>query len=174
MPKDLRQLTNRDAYCSAPPLYTSLRPPRLLRDVEVRRPRAPIVEVKKEVGSSIESAEFVIDEEFDLKSPKIEFDPRQLQRSIAALAVVPSPTSESSSASGRRSARPIKLGCADSAAEQNPGGDLGPADPPRRRGCPKGSKTRPRVAFSLTTLLERKAKLEAERHLADMSNKNQV
>ena len=97
MPKYLRQL--RDAYCSAPPLPTStLRPPRLSRDVEVRRPRAPIVEVKREVGSSIESAEFVIDEEFNVKPPKI--DPRQLQRSIAALAIAPPLASESSSASG--------------------------------------------------------------------------
>ena len=65
MPKDLKQ-RNRDAYCSAPPLYTSICPPRLSRETEVRRPRAHIFEVKREVSSSIESAEFVQDEDLSL------------------------------------------------------------------------------------------------------------
>ena len=66
MPKYLRQL--RDAYCSAPPLQTTtIRPPSLSREVEAKRPQAPIVEIKREVMSSIESAEFVLDDEFDIK-----------------------------------------------------------------------------------------------------------
>ena len=73
MPNRLKQL-DRESYCSAPPLSTSsLRPPRLSREAEARSPRAPIVETKREVMSSIESAEFVQDEDFDVK---IEVDPR--------------------------------------------------------------------------------------------------
>ena len=69
MPENLRQL-DRDAYCSALPLSTSsLRPPRLTRKSEVRRPRAPIFEVKREVTSSIESAEFIQDDDYDIKPP---------------------------------------------------------------------------------------------------------
>ena len=52
-----------------------------------------------------------------------------------------------------------------------PEGDLGPADPPRKRGMPKGSKTRPRVAFNLQTLLERAEKLKAEERLAGMTSR---
>ena len=51
------------------------------------------------------------------------------------------------------------MGSAVSAAEQNPGGDLGPADPPQRRGL---------------TTLERKEKVKAEKGLADMKSKDQV
>ena len=57
MPNILKQL-DRDAYCSVPPLSTStLRPPRISREVEARRPRAPLIKVKREVESSIKSAE---------------------------------------------------------------------------------------------------------------------
>ena len=84
MPKVFKQL-DRDAYCSAPPLSTtSLRPPRLTRETEARRPRTPLVETKREVTSSIESAEFVVDKDFDLKPDiKVELDPRQLRRGLA-------------------------------------------------------------------------------------------
>ena len=56
----LKQLS-REAYCSAPPLQSSdIRPPRLSRDCEARRHRAPFdapfLEIKAEV-SSIESVE---------------------------------------------------------------------------------------------------------------------
>ena len=45
----------------------------------------PIVEVKREVTSSIESAEFVLDEDFDVKSAvKVEQDQRRLRAGIAA------------------------------------------------------------------------------------------
>ena len=71
MPKNIRQL-DRDAYCSALPRSTSsLRPPRLTSEAEVRRPRAPIITVKREVTSSIKSAEFIVDEDFNVKPPKI-------------------------------------------------------------------------------------------------------
>ena len=52
-----------------------------------------------------------------------------------------------------------------------PDRDLGPADPPRRRGRPKGSKSRPRVEFMTATLPERPEKLRAEERLAGMSSK---
>ena len=91
MPKDLKQLS-KDAYCSAPPLQTSVRPPRLSRDVEARRPRAPIIEVKREVMSSIESVEFVQEDDWDVKPRvKVKLDPRQLRAGIAALAIAPPP-----------------------------------------------------------------------------------
>ena len=105
MPKNLQQL-DRDTFCSAPPLSTSsLCPPRLTRETEARRPRAPIFEVKREVTSSIESAEFVQDEDFDVKPPvKVELDPRQLRAGIAALAIDHRPASPSSSTSGETGA----------------------------------------------------------------------
>ena len=58
---------SREAYCSAPPLpSTAIRSPRLTRESEAARPRAPIrapfgEEVKAEV-SSIDSVEFVAEE----------------------------------------------------------------------------------------------------------------
>ena len=69
MPNVLKKLVGRDAYCSAPLLLTtSLRPPRLSREMEARCPRAPLANTKREVTASfIESAEFVLDEEFDIK-----------------------------------------------------------------------------------------------------------
>ena len=88
MPKQL----TRDAYCSAPPLSSiSLRPPRLSRDQEAQRPRAPLVNIKREVcESSIESVEFVVNNDpEDVKPIKIEFDPRQIRAGVAALAIRP-------------------------------------------------------------------------------------
>ena len=55
-----------------------------------------------------------------------------------------------------------------------PEGNLGPADPPRKRGRPKGSKTRHRVAFNLKTLPERAEKVKAEVRLAGRTSKKQV
>ena len=54
---------------------------------------------------------------------------------------------------------------------QRPEGDLGPADPPRKRGRPKGLKLRPRVAFEIATLPERQEKIQAEERLAKMSSR---
>ena len=157
MPKNLRQLP-RDAYCSAPPLTSTLRPPRLSREAEVRRPRAPLVMVKRDVTSSIESVEFVIDDDFgvDVKPVKGQLDPRQLHAGIAALAIRPPPSSASSS-SGKAAAAapgPSSWAVRGVALSEIPGGELGPADPPRRRGQPKGCKTRPRVAYIIDTLPE--------------------
>ena len=134
MPKCLKQL--RDAYCSAPPLTTStIRPPRLSRETEVRRPRAPLIEVKREVGSSIESVEFVQDKDFDVKpAVKVEIDPRQLRAGIAALAIAPPPASPSSSSNDAGAPGPSNWGIRTAPLNRIPEGDLGPADPPRKRG----------------------------------------
>ena len=166
MQKNLRQLP-RDAYCWAPPLITStLRPPRLSREAEVHHPRAPLV------TSSIESEEFLIDKDFgvDEKPVKVELDPHQLRAGIAALAIGP-PQSSASSSSGEAVAAapgPSRWGVRGFAFSHIPGGELGPADPPGRRGRPKGSKTRPRVAYNVDTLPERPAKIEAEGQLEEM------
>ena len=95
MPKHLKQL-DREAYCSAPPLSTStLRPPRLTREAVAVQPRAPVhapLECKVEI-LSLESVEFVADEDFDVKpAVKVELDPR-MRVGIAALAIRPPPSS---------------------------------------------------------------------------------
>ena len=176
MPKQLE----RDAYCSAPPLFTmTLRPPRISREAEARRPRAPLIIVKREIESSdIESVEFVVnDNEEDVKPPvKIEVDPRQLRAGIATLSIRPPPSSASTS-SGKAAAAvpgPSRWGHRTEALCRIPDKSLGPADPPRGRGRPKGSKSRPRIEFGLATLPERAAKLKAEENLAGMSSSKQV
>ena len=125
--------------------------------MEVRRPRAPILETKLEVLSSIESAEFIVDEDFNVKPDiKIEVDPRQLRAGIGALAIwPPSPSSSTSGEAAVAVPGPSQWGVRSAALCHIPEGDLGPADPPRKRGRPKGSKTWPRVAFNLQTLPER-------------------
>ena len=102
MPKQL----HRDAYCSAPPLSTStLRLPRISRAQEARRPREPLIVVKREVAeSSIESVEFVVDDDVkgfeDVKpSVKVEIDPRQLRAGIASLSIRPPQSAASTSSS---------------------------------------------------------------------------
>ena len=130
--------------------------------------------------SSIESVEFVADEfdEFDVK-PDVEalFDHRQfgdpLQVRLAALAIRPSPSSSSSSMGDQAgpSRVPEPRGVHLQGQSRIPAGDLGPADPPKRRGRPKGSKSQPRVAFSLEMLPERREKIRAERRLAEVSLK---
>ena len=95
MPKQLEW----DAYCSAPPLKTlTLRPPRISRDAEARRPRAPLRPVKREVYSSeVESVKFIVnDNDEDVKpaaTVKIEVDPRQLRVGLAANSLRPPPSS---------------------------------------------------------------------------------
>ena len=176
MPKGLRQLP-RDAHCSAPPLQSSLRPLRLSRDVEAKRPRAPIVKIKREVTSSIESAEFVLDDDFEVKpAVKVELDPRQLRVGLAALPIRLPPSTASSLASDEAAAAPgpSDWGVRGAALSVIRGSELGPADPPRRRGRPKGSKMRPRVAYNFNTLPERPAKIEAEGRLAGMKSNSQV
>ena len=172
MPRQVRW----DAYCSAPPLsITTLRPPRISRDIEVRRPRAPLVIVKREIDSSeVELVEFVVDDEFkiDVKpQPKVVLDPRQL----AALSIRPTPSSASTS-SGEGAAAPGSNQQAHltEALCRIPSQSLGPADPPRGRGRPKGSKSRPRIAFGLSTMPERVAKVQAEANLDAMRASKQV
>ena len=130
MPNSLKQLS-RDAYCSAPPLTPSIRPPRLTRESEVRRPRAPPIVVKREVTSSIELAKFVLDEDFDVvneKPIKIEPDPRQLCAGVAALTIRPPPSAASSSSGeGAAAPGPSGWGVRGVALGQIPGGELGPA-----------------------------------------------
>ena len=136
MPNVSKQLVGRDTYCSAPPLpTTSLRPPRLSRNVEARRPRAPLVNTKREVtASSIESTEFVLDDEFDVKPEiKVELDPRQLRRGLAALAIrQPPPSSSTSSEAAAAGPGPSQWGIRSAALSRIPEGDLGPADPAKR------------------------------------------
>ena len=150
-------------------------PARLTRETEVRGPREPIVPVKREVTSSIASVKFIVDEDFDVdvKPPKIELDHRQLRAGIAALEIWPPPSPASSSSGEAAAAAPGPSNWAVR-GKVNPGGELGPADMPRRRGRPKGSKTRPRVAYNLDTLPERPAKIEAEGRLAEMKSNSQV
>ena len=52
-----------------------------------------------------------------------------------------------------------------------PDRDLGPADPPRRRGRPKGSKSRPRipVTFGLLTPPERAVSIKVRERLTRMT-----
>ena len=139
--------------------------------------RPPIVEYKAEVTWSIESAEFLQDEDFDVTPTiRIEVDPRQLRAGSAALAIRP-PPSPASSTSGKAAAAapgPSQWGVWSAALCRIPEGDLGPAEPPRRRGRPKGSKTRPQVAFNLDMLPERAEKLKAEERLAGMTSNKQV
>ena len=78
-----RRLLLCDAYCSAPPIESSIRPPRLSRDAEAVRPRAPLRPVKREVRESdTGSVEFVVDKADDVdvkvEAVKIEKDPHQL------------------------------------------------------------------------------------------------
>ena len=109
---------------------------------------------------------------------QIPFDPRQrddpLQARIAALAI--SLSSSSSIAEGPSTAPgPFRYaepwGLRGQRLSHVPEGDLGPADLPRRRGRPKGSKSRPRVAFEIATLPERQEKLRAGERLVKMASK---
>ena len=137
MPKHLKQLS-REAYCSAPPMPSSLRPPRLTRETEASRPRTPIdtrFECKAEI-SSIEPVEFVADDDYDVKLVvKIELDPRQLRAGIAALAIRPPPSSASSGTGEPAAAAPgpssQSWGVRTAGLSRIPEGGLGPADPPR-------------------------------------------
>ena len=186
MPDYLKQLS-REAYCSAPPLpSTSFRPPRLTRETEAGPPRAPLraptgEEVKAEI-SSIESVEFFTDNTDNVKPDvrlEIPVDPRQignpLQAGLAALAIrLSSSTSsvnEGAAAAPGPSRHQEPWGLRWQSNGRIPQGDLGPVDPPRKRGRPKGSKLWPRVAFATDTLPERQEKLKAEERLSKMSSR---
>ena len=170
------KLALRDAYCSVPPLTSSFRPPRLSRAEEARRPRAPLTRpVKQEVRESeADSVELVIDEEIERpikqerpvkreQPVKIEPDRRQITFGIAAIAI----WQPASSASTSLEEAPGPSGTAyrTQALCKIPSSQLGPADPPRGRGRPKGSKNRPRIpiTFGLSTLPERPPALRREK-----------
>ena len=142
-------LRDSSSYCSAPPLTTSshiLRPPRLACADEARRPRAPLRAVKAKVWESeVESVEFVVDEEEDVKpevAVKIEPDPRQITMGWPPLTsdspIRPPP---------RHPKRPIGQisecsRCAGSRLDSwvqraNPGGEVD------QRGLSQGPKSRP-------------------------------
>ena len=162
MPAKLsKRIVLRDFYCLAPPLTTSphvLLPPRLSRAEEARGPHAPLRPVKREIRESeSESVEFVVDEE-EVERPikverqvKIEPDPRQLSVRIAAIAIRPKST-----------------------ASTVPFGQLGPADPPRGCGRPKGSKSRPRIPkiYGLPVPPERAAAARACEEMTALSNRS--
>ena len=144
MPLQSRKVVLRDSYCSAPPITSPLRPPRLSCDEEALRPRALLIVVKAEVRESeTSSVEFVVDEE-DLERPvkaenpvKIEPDPRQLTARIAAITIRQPASTSSEEAQG-----PSGSDYRTQPLSRIPSGQLGPADPPRGRGRPKGSRSR--------------------------------
>ena len=147
----------RDSHCSAPPLQSTFRPPRLSREAEaVLPPRAPLRPTKKEVRESetSSSVEFFIDDAEDVKvkveaSVEVTEDPRQLCARLAAIRVAqPAPTASSSS---KEVAGPSGTAYRTQALRRIPSAQLGPAEPPRGRGRPKGSKSRPRVALTFVT-----------------------
>ena len=173
-----RRLLLRDAYCSVPPIESSFRPPPLSRETEAVRPRAPLRQIKREVRESeASSVEFVLDEadNADVKvqavkveAPiKVEKDPRQLCVRLAAVSLR-QPVPASSNSSSEDVAGPSGTAYRMQALRRIPSGLLGPADPPRGRGRPKGSKSRPRVplTFDLSAPPERAAAVKTR---ADMT-----
>ena len=92
---------------------------------------------------------------------KIEVDPRQICARLAAVSIKqPAPTASSSS---EEVAGPSGTVYRTQALQRIPSSQLGPADPPRGRGHPKGSKSRPRVplTFGTSALPERAAAARA-------------
>ena len=122
--------------------------------------------------------EFVVDDDFEDEKPpvKVEIDPRQLRAGIATLSIRPPPSSASTSLGKATAAAPgpSRWGQRTEALCRIPDRSLGPADPPRGRGRPKGSKSRPRIDLGIATLPERAVKLKAEENLAGMSSSKQV
>ena len=135
-----RHLLLRDAYSSAPPLESSLHPPRLSRDTEAVWPRAPLRPTKREVRESeASSAEFILEEEdvkIKVEAPVlVERDPRQLCVWLAAVSIrQPEPAASSSS---EDVAGPSGTAYPTQALRRIPSSQLGPADPPRGQGDPK-------------------------------------
>ena len=163
----------RNSHCSAPPLQSTFRPC-LSREAEaVLRPRAPLRPTKKEVRESeaSSSVEFVINDAEDIKvkveaPAEVTEDPRQLCARLAAIRVVqPTPTASSAS---KEVAGPSGTAFRTQALRRIPSAQLGPAEPPRGRGRPKGSKSRPRVAltFGTSALPERAEAAKARTKIA--------
>ena len=148
--------TLRDSHCSAPPLQSSFCPPRLSREAEaVLWPRAPLRPTKQEVRESeASSVEYCIDETDDVKV-KVEApievvqDSRQMCVKLATVRIKqPAPTASSSA---EEFAEPSGTAYHTQALRRIPSCQLGTADPPRGRGRPKGSKSRPRVSLTFGT-----------------------
>ena len=121
--------------------------------------------------------EFIVDNDFEVDAKpqvKVELDPRQLRADVVALSLRPPSSSASTSSVEGGAPGPSKWAHRTAALCRIPSKSLGPADPPRGRGRPKGSKSRPRIVFSLSTLPERAAKLKAEVSLAEMTSSKQV
>ena len=173
--KQLLQLDSA-AYCSAPPIQGSLIPP---REVEAQRPRGPL-RLQEAVKAEVSSIELIksINVDSPYLKPVIPFDPRQLddplQLQVAALKIEPS-SSSVKDLKPQQAPGPLRFvypwGVRGTTLCHTPDKVLGPADPPRRRGRPKGSKSRPRVEFTTVTLPERPKKLKAKKRLAVMASK---
>ena len=137
-----------DSYCSAPPLTTTSR---LLlqtcpkRAEEARCQSAPLRVVEAEVTeSSVEgSIDFAIDAEDIKPDVKIEADPSQWITRVAAISI--RQASSAVSTSSEEAQAPSTSSFRTQPLCRVPPGQLGPADPPRRPGRPKGSKSRPRI-----------------------------
>ena len=86
---------------------------------------------------------------------KVEADPRQITLGLAAIAI--RPANSAASTSSEEAAGPSHTAYLTEALCRIPSGQLGPADPPRGRGRPKGSKSRPRIpiTFGISTPPER-------------------
>ena len=140
-----------EPHCSAPPLQSSFRLPRLSRDVEaVTRPREPLVAVKEEAASEYEAVfEFAlgaldevvvkVEAEEEAEEPVEEgVEARRVRAQFSAINIAPpAPT----------------------------------ASHPRKPGRPKGSKSRPRVAprFDVSAPPEREKARKASERIATMS-----
>ena len=172
MPKQLW-----DAYCSAPPIKTtSLRPPRHSCDEEARLPRAPLRPIKREVRESeVDSVKFIVNERdlVDVKPAAKPFKVEpELRVGLVAISLRPPPSLASTSS--EEAPGPSRGNHRRQALCQIPSNLLDPADQPRGRGRPKGSKSRPRITFGLSTPPERAAKIKAEENLAKMTPSKQV
>ena len=138
------------ACCSAPPLQSSFRLPRLSRDAEaVTRPRTPLRPIKREEASEAgatvdygidrfdEVVEFKLEAEEAPVAPVEMGEERVVRAQLSALRVAP-PASA--------------------------------ADGPRRPGRPKGSQSRPRVEprYDISAPPERQKAKEATARIAAM------
>ena len=154
-----RQLTlDHEAFCSAPPLCSLVRPPRLSRETEAVRPRTPLRPTKPEVyESEPSSVEFVVTEEDDVKV-KVEAEEefwieQELRLAVAAISIAPQASRQQAPTPSASSevAGPSGTAYRTQALCRIPSAQLGPADPPPGRGRPKGSKSRPMVALTYET-----------------------
>ena len=104
---------------------------------------------------------------------KVEADPRQLRLGLATISIR-QPASAASTSS--EEAGPSGTAYRTQALRRIPSSELGPADPPKGRGPPKGSKSRPRIpiTFGLATPPERAASVRARESLAKMMPTKQV